>query len=140
MIILDASFLVKLVLEEECSSEAENVLKSLIEAGERISTIDIALSEVLNALWKHYILIKDIDKGMLKGAVKDLLDLWEKIGKIHTGELATKALNLAMKHRVTVYDSLYIAAALKYRAGLATYDSKQREIAAKCNVNTYPQL
>ena len=138
MIILDASFIVKLVIEEPESTLAEKTLIDLLEQGEEASTIDIALAEALNALWKHHITIKDIDEKTLKEAIRDLLNLWTKLNILSTYELSLKAINIAITDNITIYDALYIAAAIKYRAGLATFDQKQREIAKKREIPIHP--
>ncbi len=138
MIILDASFIVKLVIEEPKSTLAEKILTDLLEQGEEVSTVDISLAEALNALWKHYIAIRDIDEKTLKEAVTDLLNLWAKLSILPTYELSLKALDIAVNVNITIYDALYIAAAIKYKAGLASFDEKQRNIAKKYGVSLYP--
>ena len=138
MIVLDASFIVKLVLEEPYSDEAESTVKELVRRGERLVSVDIALSEVLNTLWKHRVLVGDLGEEALEEAVSDLLLLWERLGKVNTFRLGRCSLELAVEHHITVYDALYIAAALEHRAGLATYDDKQSKVAVACGVPIYP--
>ena len=87
MIVLDASFLIKLVLEEKGSDIAEKLFKDWIIRGEDIITVDTALSESFNALWKHYILLKDLDRSTLNEASKDLLTLWNKLSIIPNDEV-----------------------------------------------------
>lgn len=138
MIILDASFIVKLILEEEESEEAWMFIEEVVKQGEELATMDIALAEVLNAIWKHYTLIKDIDRDVLDGAVSDLLLLWSKLSKIDSADTGEKAMYIAVNHDITIYDSLYLAASKKYGATLATYDDKQREKANGLLIITYP--
>ncbi|RLG82135.1 MAG: hypothetical protein DRO40_08380 [Thermoprotei archaeon] len=138
MIILDASFLVKLVLDEEGSDIAEKLLREWIISGEDIVSIDIALSESLNALWKHYALIKDLDLVALNEALKDLLTIWNKLSIIPTAEIADKALDLSVKYNIAIYDSLYLAIAQHYKAAIATFDRRQREIALELGLKTHP--
>jgi len=138
MIVIDASFLIKLVLEEKGSDTAEKLFKDWIIGGEDIATVDIALSESFNALWKHYTLLKDLDRSTLNEASKDLLTLWNKLSIIPAAELVYKALDISIKYNITIYDSLYLALTQHYKAALATFDQRQREIAIKLGLKTYP--
>ena len=138
MIVLDASFLVKLVLEEKGSDTAEKLFKDWVIRGEDIVTVDIALSESFNALWKHYTLLKDLDRNTLNEASKDLLTLWNKLSIIPTAEVVYKALDISIKYNITIYDSLYLALTQHHKASLATFDQRQREIAIKLGLKTYP--
>lgn len=138
MIVLDASFIVKLIIEENGSEIAGDLFKEWIKHGEKIITVDIALSEILNALWKHYMLFKDIDRRSLKEALRDLLILWSKLMIVPTQEIAEKSLNIAVNEEITIYDSLYLALAQHYNASLATFDTKQRMKANKLRIKTYP--
>ena len=138
MIVLDASFIVKLVLEEDGSGVAEKLFREWVRRGEQVVTVDIALSETLNALWKHYLFFKDINLDALREALKDLLILWNKLTIVSTQEVAEDSLELAVKENIAIYDSLYIALAQHYMAALATFDTKQREKALKLGLKTYP--
>ncbi len=76
MIVLDASFIVKLVVEEEGSREAENLVERWLRSGEKLATVDIALAESCNALWKHHVIHRDLDVEEFKAALEDLGRLW----------------------------------------------------------------
>ena len=138
MIVLDASFIVKLVLEEEGSETAATLLKEWILGGETIKTVDIALPETLNALWKHHIIIRDLGQDSLREAVRDLLMLWDKLSYTHSSELADDALDIAVKHGITIYDALYLALAQRHSASLATFDKKLKTTANKLGIKTHP--
>lgn len=51
--IVDASALVKLILEETDSDKARKIISDALKEGEDIMVPDIALSEALNAMWKE---------------------------------------------------------------------------------------
>ena len=138
MIVLDASFLVKLVLEEKGSEVAEALFKQWVGHDEQIVTVDIALSESLNALWKHYLLLKDLSLDSFKEATRDLLILWSKLSIVSTYEIAKKAVEIAINKNMTIYDSVYLSLAQKYMATLATFDTKQSKKAHELGINTYP--
>ena len=137
MIVLDSSAIVKLVLNERGSYEVMNIVKKAVTEGEEIITIDIALSEVLNALWKHHVLLKDIDERSFKESVRDLLRIWKYMKKVNTSEVALKAIEIAENYRITVYDALYLSVALLKGAKILTFDERQTEIARKVGITTY---
>ena len=138
MIVLDASFLVKLVLEEEGSGKARGLVRSWARSGEALATIDLALSEALNAIWKHALKIGDLSQGEAADSARDLLKIWAKLRVYSSREVAEEAFRLALEENITVYDALYIQLARSTRAGLATFDGKLSRIAVKRGVAAYP--
>ncbi len=56
MKVLNASFLVKLVLDGEGSEEAERSIKDWISGGERVCTVDLVIPESTNAIWRQNVL------------------------------------------------------------------------------------
>ncbi len=122
MIILDANAIVKLVIREEGSPKTENEVTAAIGNGDILASPDIALAEALNALWKHFSFAKDINKTELDKSTEKLLFIWDKISKIETSKLASKAIYIAAKDKLAVYDCLYIVASKVYNAPLLTFD------------------
>ena len=140
MIVLDASFLVKLVLDEEGSKKALNMARLWARSGEALATIDLALPEALNAIWKHTIKIGDLSRDEAADSVRDLLKVWGTLRVRSSKEVAEEAFLLALEEGVTVYDALYIQLAKSAGAGLATFDEKLSRIAAKHSITTYPRI
>jgi len=139
-LVLDASALVKLVLEEEGSAETRRLVRSAILSGMEIHEPDLALSEALNAIWKHVRLVGDLREGEGRDAALDLLRLWSEL-EIHPAErLALEALDLAFGENVTFYDSLYLALARSLNATLVTFDGTMRERAKKLGIETEPRI
>ena len=138
MIVLDASFLVKLVLEEEGSREARNLAKHWIRQNEILSTLDIALAEALNAIWKHASRIRDLDEAKAVGSMKDLIRIWMLLEVHSSATVAEDAFRLALETGLTVYDSLYIELARSMGAKLATFDTRQAKAAIARGVMTLP--
>ena len=138
MIVLDASFLVKLVLEENGSENARNLARSWAKGGETLATIDLALPEALNAIWKHSLRIGDLERDEAINSARDLLRVWATLRVYPSKEIAEEAFRLALKEDITVYDALYIQLAKSLRAGLATFDEKLSRIAAKHRIAAYP--
>ncbi len=130
---VDASSIAKYVLREENWINVEKYL--LIE---EVFSLDLMLKEVLNAIWKHCVLLKTITfetayskKNILYRLVK------EKIIHIESeNEYLDEAFELAIENKITVYDALYIAQALRHQAKLLTSDEKQAKTAQKHNIKT----
>ncbi len=57
--------------------------------------------------------------------------LYNIVSLVSQEEILAEAVEIAVKHKVTVYDVLYIAAAKKFNAQLATADKVQAEAAEK---------
>ncbi len=124
MMVVDASALVKLVIKEEGSLRATSEIESAISRGEIIVSPDIALAEVLNAIWKHYKLLKDIGKEDVSQRVDMALLVWDKVTKIETRKLAHAAIGIAASDNLTAYDSLYAAISMSNNAPLLTDNIK----------------
>ncbi len=137
MKVLDASFLVKLVMDEEGSEEAEKSIKNWILSGERVCTVDLMLPESTNAIWRRNVL-GELDKEECKKAAEDLLSIVSRMKVYPAGELIMEALDIAMRYGITVYDSLYLALAVRKGADLATFDRKLRDVASKIGVKISP--
>ena len=75
MIILDASFLVKLILEENGSDKARELVRSWAGSCEFLATIDLALPEALNAIWKPCRKIGGSNREKACEAMEDLLKI-----------------------------------------------------------------
>jgi len=137
-IVLDASALVKLVIEETGSSEARRVVREAFAYGLNINAPDIALAEALNALWRHRVLIQDLGENEFRETVNDLIALWKRITVFKSISLASKAIEIAVKYRITVYDALYLALAISTNSTLLTFDEELRKIAKEIGVAISP--
>lgn len=134
MIVIDASAIVKLVIKEEGSLKATTEMEAAIAKGEIIVSPDVALAETLNAIWKHYKLLKDISKEEVGQRVDMALLVWDKITKIETEKLAHTAIGIATSNNITAYDSLYIAASKSNNAPLLTFDEGIKNKAEKLDL------
>ena len=118
MRIIDSSVIVKFFSKEP---GWRSVKKYLLKP----YTLELAVKELGNALWKK----------ALKGEVsfKDAVEIirgFKLIARfIKQDAVIERAFELALKYRITLYDSLFIAAAEKTGATLVTCDSKQAEVA-----------
>ncbi|MEM0241295.1 MAG: type II toxin-antitoxin system VapC family toxin [Candidatus Nezhaarchaeales archaeon] len=122
MIVVDASILVSFVLMEPGWEKLVDLLKNSC-------TVDHALKEVFNAIWRAYKRnIISIEDALLKiQALRKMVDVNVKL--IDEKELIDQAFMLALEHNITVYDALYVALALKLKEPLLTLDQAQAKIA-----------
>jgi len=128
VIVIDASSLAKYILRE---SNWDKVREYLAE--ESLS-LTLAMAEVSNAIWKHYVIYNEIsyeEAGIMFDALKKLKNVvvFEQFEKY-----LDEAMKISTKERITVYDALYLAQAKKL-GGFLTSDEKQWEVAKKIGIN-----
>ena len=128
MIVIDASALTKYILRERGWRAVEEYL----ERG--AYSIDHVIKEVSNAIWRHSVLRGMIDSslamelyGVLKALIGDVIILEPQ------ERYMDRAMEIALKSRVTVYDALYIAQALS-KGELLTADTRQAMAARRLGV------
>ncbi|MEM3055321.1 MAG: type II toxin-antitoxin system VapC family toxin [Candidatus Bathyarchaeia archaeon] len=126
MKVIDSSALIKYIVKEEGWENVEKHLK------EGCATLNLALKEAASALVKK----------MLKGEVdietaKEIINHIPKIVKMTSQvEHFPKALEIAIKHKITVYDALFIALAIDTNAPLLTSDKEQAKVSKEYEVIT----
>jgi len=130
-LVLDSSILVKLVTNESNSEQARTTITTLLKKGYNLLTIDIALAESLNALWKHANIYKDLKPEEARSAIEDMTKIYDKLDILTTRELTEETTNIALTQNITIYDALYITATQKLNATLYTADQKLNNIADK---------
>ncbi len=114
----------KLVLNEQGSKEARANLLGFLKKGYALYTVDLALAECLNAIWKHVNLLSELKVENAKLAVGDLTRVFDKLNVVTAREVSEEALNIALTQNVPVYDALYIALSQKLDGSLYTADQK----------------
>ena len=105
--------------------------KALLEE-DTILTPDLATYEIVNSIWKHQWLLKDLRDG--RPYVSILYGLVEsrKIRLIHPDqELMEMSYSIAARHDVSVYDAVFVALALESGSELMTFDKQQSAILQK---------
>lgn len=129
MIVIDASSLVKYLLKEENWDKVGPYLR------ESTVSVDYLVIEAANAIWKEYIIRKQITQSRALKAFQDLTNI--KNGVL-TLEQFTKyiddAFDTANKEQISVYDAVYIAQANKRRSALLTSDKNQRDAATSIGI------
>jgi predicted nucleic acid-binding protein len=102
-----------------------------LKAFSRASTLDLALYESLNAVWKEIHLLKRMRKETGIKFAEVLAEALALIEKHSISGLERKVLELALKEGLTVYDAAYMCIALEKGLMLVTDDEKLRKKASK---------
>ncbi len=126
MNVVDSSAICKYILREEGWIE----VRKCFEEGS--ITFELALKEVLNALWKRIIRKEVKFEYAIKVAEKLMEYSFFKIEK--QDEYMLSAFKIASKRKISIYDALFIALAKKLNLPLITSDKKQAEIAKLENI------
>ena len=121
MRVIDSSALIKYFAKEESWNKVRQYLL------EGVVTLELALKELGNALWKK-ILRDEMDINIAKTIIHDLY-YNRPIKIIDQGKYIDKALELSIKYKITIYDALFIALAKENGLELITSDRKQAEAA-----------
>lgn len=95
-------------------------------------TIELSIKELGNALWKKV----NSDQFDIKSAEKVLTE-FQRIAKFYDqGKYIKMAFNIAVSNNITIYDALFIAAALAENCELVTSVTRQGKISVENGVKT----
>ncbi len=126
MKVIDASSLAKLVNREEGWEAVVDILR------DGCYTVDLAVKEVLNSIWKR-VIWGELDSDMGERLASSFLE--NLMVKLESQEpLYLDAYKLAVGHGITVYDALYIVLAKRLGAVLVTSDKVQGEASKKAGI------
>ena len=115
MKVIDSSTLIKYVAKEENWEKVEEYLK------EGCVTLDLATKETANALVK-----KALKNEVTTETAKEIINYLPKIVRFTPQkEHFSKAFEIAIKHKLTIYDALFIALSVNTNMPLLTSDEKQ---------------
>lgn len=115
MKVIDSSALIKYIAKEENWEKVEEHLK------EGCITLDLAIKETANALVK-----KALKNEVTTETAKEIINYLPKIVRIAPQkEHFSKALEIAIKHKLVIYDALFIALSANTNTPLLTSDEKQ---------------
>ncbi len=123
--IIDSSAITKYVSKEPDWMAVEGHLASA-------DTIELAIKETTNALWKK-IRRKEIE---LESAKKIVSNLSEALWLLDQRDYMERALEIATEHNITIYDALFLACAEVEKGKLVSCDLAQLEIAKKLGIQT----
>jgi predicted nucleic acid-binding protein len=121
VIVIDSSALAKYLLREEGWQEVGRYLE------EGCVTLNLAIKEAINALWKR-VIMGDLEEGYAKEVARSFLD--SGIVRVEgQDQLLEEALSVAVRRKITIYDSIFIALAKRKGLSLLTSDRRQAEAA-----------
>lgn len=115
--VVDASVVLKLFFDEDLSGEADRAMRHIVEP----IAPDLLWTEALNVVWKRA-RRGDLEHAAAAALANQLLTLPIQIHA--AAALLPDALELALSLDRTVYDSLYLALAVRSQAPLLTADRK----------------
>jgi predicted nucleic acid-binding protein len=132
VIAADASAIVAFFLKEDGWT-------SLSEYMKLVMTVDHAIKEFYNAVWKACRVMNLITPQ----EVEEIIALFQRYQRTNMiiepeGDHIEGAFEIALREGLTVYDSLYIELAIKKRVPLLTLDEKQKSIGKKLGLETLP--
>jgi len=128
--VLDANAAVTLVLGQAKRDHAADILK---KAG-WVAAPSLYLYEIANTMWKYY-QAGLIPQDILKEKVLDCTGLVDEF--IKAEDLHEEAFNLACRLGHPAYDASYLAACLRKKAGLLSFDQRMLDTAIKLNIKCW---
>ncbi len=125
MKIIDSSAIIKFFSTEPGWENLREIMNSPI-------TIELSIKELGNALWK-----KVNQRLFQKESAVEVLTEFQRICKFFDQRKYLKrAFEIAVTHNITIYDSLFIAAAVAENCELVTSDRRQAEISKELDIKT----
>ncbi len=118
--VIDASVALKWFLREEDNEGADALFDAFLLNKIQLMAPDVLLLEVANALWKQTVLLKQLRSQEAIAIFHDFLTL--PLNLQATNPLASGALELAIRHHHSVYDTLYCALAIAHDCEFITAD------------------
>jgi len=129
VIVIDASAIAKYVLKEEHWEQVRDYLTA------EPRSLDLALAEVSNAIWKHQVIYRKISSSEATVLFKVLQKLGADVLILESfAGYLRGATEIAVKEKLTIYDALYIVQAQRY-GHFVTSDDFQRKIAVKLGLD-----
>jgi len=115
----------------DASSIVNLIKKGTLKGFEEGATIELALYESLNAVWKEYELLKRMDRDTFIEVIDIVSDLFKVIETLSIRGCEREVIGMALKENVTVYDASYLYIAVKHKLMLVTDDRELKGRASK---------
>jgi predicted nucleic acid-binding protein len=132
-IVVDASVMVALYVEEPLSEPARAALLRSREAGDDLHAPDLLLIECANALWKR-VGRGEFDRDSAMTAIAELSKLEDLDRHPLDERLVPPALSLAIAHSLTAYDAAYAALAVQLGGTVLSGDNRFVERASQAGL------
>jgi predicted nucleic acid-binding protein len=118
LIVADSSFLVEGLLKRPELFDEDTIL-----------TVDLAVYEVANSIWKHQYVLGDLKNGLPYLSIFHGLIEANKIRVVHPNpKLVEESYAVSARNKLSIYDAVFIALALEIGTGLETYDRAQAAV------------
>ncbi len=120
-LVVDSSVAVKWFVVESYSTEARLILDAYQNGELSLLAPDLINAEFGNIIWK-----KHIFQGLAVSDAQHILDKFRQLQFTFTptAELLEEAYKLAVAHRRTVYDAIYLALSVRENCQFVTADEK----------------
>lgn len=128
MIVIDASSLAKYILREENWKDVRKYLEN-----EDVFSLNLALAEISNAVWKYHALHKKISRKEAKTIFEAIKILKDVVFFEPMKKYLEEAMKISIERKIPIYDSLYISQAINY-GKIITSDKLQAKIANKMDI------
>jgi predicted nucleic acid-binding protein len=132
-IVVDASVMVALYVEESLSAPARAALLRSREAGDDLHAPDLLLIECANAFWKR-VGRGELDRDSAMTAIGELSMLEDLDRHPLDGQLVPPALSLAVAHSLTTFDAVYAALAVQLGGVVLSGDNRFVERASQAGL------
>ncbi|HEX7245803.1 MAG TPA: type II toxin-antitoxin system VapC family toxin [Solirubrobacterales bacterium] len=132
-IVVDASVMVALYIEEPLSAPARAALLHSREAGDDLHAPDLLLIECANAFWKR-VGRGELDRDSAMTAITALSTLEDLDRHPMDGQLVPPSLSLAIAHSLTAYDAAYAALAVQLGGTVLSGDGRFVERASRAGL------
>jgi len=125
--VIDASSLAKYILREDNWEKLRKYLEY------EVYSLNIALVEISNAIWKHNVLYNRISRKEAMVAFETVKILKDIVIFESFENYLDNAMEISNDNKIPVYDALYISQAQKH-GRIITSDKLQREVADKMGI------
>ncbi|MCW7071942.1 MAG: type II toxin-antitoxin system VapC family toxin [Methanophagales archaeon] len=118
-VILDSSVIAAIFFKEEASERAERAA-----ANYELGTVDLAIAEVGNVAWKRVVFFNEAEEVALRALRRGINFIVGACEVVSSQELLEDAFEIAIADKITIYDSLFVAASEREKVPLLTTDRK----------------
>ncbi len=118
--VLDPSVVIKWYVPEILADEATLLKDRIRKESLLVAVPELFFVESANVLWKKSRLRKELSRRDAETIYSRIAEL--PFHRIQDPELLSEAVDLAFQYSVSVYDAVYLACALRFKAVLITAD------------------
>ena len=122
--VFDSSAFIALIPPERYSSWVDQ----MIVGSKTLVSLDLAVYEVSNALWKKYSKLGVLREGDVYMALEKFFEFIKTIFEIYRySDVIEDAVRISLEHDITVYDAAYVALADRLGGTYITLDIRLKE-------------